>query len=300
MKPNTIVDVYKKTKEVFRDGFPEQVIFNFNRATSTIEDVISTLKTENILFNGNFATGPSTRQRIESMIQGGIPTLRGRFEDMLVSIDDAITRADEEDILIYGATFLNNMNGYDVIHSYNPELAKERTAYIPHGDNAPFIDTVVRLFRGSIPDKHIRWLRDLPYAYLFTDMEGRSSWDGGTVLLISSTGRFGFEDDPSTLIVSPAKTCWSTGPNAISPASWIPFLLFPEKITKKYVREYDIYGYRGSNGGGVCPGVNIGRLTVPPQGWTGGQGEECVAYSLGKDLKQYTTSRLRHANTSIR
>jgi hypothetical protein len=297
MKSYTITEIHQQTKAVFGDRFPAHAVINFSRWTvcsslgvNGIKTLIAKIGTRDIVILGNFVNSLGAKKTIDELIETKVPAVRGSAEDTLIHLDDAINRANEEDILFYGSILFNTLNGNDIIFSYNPKAGPIDLSYEALGNSKSFINDVVALVKSTIPDDHMAWLKALPTAFLFTDVNTRTNWNEGYAIIMSHGGSLSFEDDPVTLNVTPTKACWNTyGGHRVPSAAWIPYLLFPDQIKKKYIRNYDIYG-RSDVQSDFCPSIHIGGVHVPwpsiivPE-------EECHVLSLGRDIRDFAESK---------
>lgn len=288
MQPQSIVDVYKRTKEIFGDRFPEVAVFNVSQVAYSIERIVVEVDSKNIVLAGNIINGPDGAEKVESAIKMSIPATTGPAEYTVSQLLDAIERDDKEDILFYGMLFFGKMNGYDMLKSYGIADMDNRGGNPLLGRTNEIIEDTIKLVKGVIPKKHIDWIKGLPPALLFTDTDVRT-WHGGAVILISHNGRFKFEDDPNTLTISPASACWPTTASTYAvPVSWIPFLLFPSKIKMEHMRAGPQTSPAGFKGG-LYPNVHLGSFVVPMAGVE--VKEECFFQHLGKNIPEFLAKR---------
>lgn len=290
MKPLPVTAVYSKTKELFGDTFPMMAVSNlrgdFNKLSRILQEAgdkdgwdASDLK--RVVFLGNAIgpknTPPSLDRTIDCLMKNKAMVLRGPMEEALIRIDDAIKANSEEDLLFHMTIFLTSLSGPQFLQAFTAH-SKGVTSDLELAETNRDMDAFIRLW-SALPKSLIEWLRTLPTALLFVNSisRGDAFWNGSEVVIMSYGQHLGFEEDPSTLMVSPHRACQSIVGNNGIPMTWIPFVLFPDRVVKDCVRIVPQYVIDPSTrkyvmSDGPVPQINVLGHTI----CTPTEDEECM------------------------
>lgn len=245
MKPLSIVDIYARTQELFRNSLPALAVSNLRGDPAKLAEVIkrnNQADLRRVVFLGN-VIGPrrsyaDVEKIIETLVDGKAVALRGPMEETLLLLAEAIAANNEEDLRFHSTVFFSKMNGATFLRAFT--TSKEAKEDLSLAEDGRDIDAFIRLW-SAVPKGVTNWISSLPTALLFTNASTIDSWETASVVIMSYGQNIGFEDDPSSLIVSPHRACRCTSGYSGVPMAWIPFVLFPEKIKKAYIRMAPIY-----------------------------------------------------------